>query len=69
MGKVSNGLVTSAIIGPWVQFTLRGFMAGMTTYEALPFKSFVILALILALWSLLDLGLLLPLARLLTVAL
>ena len=59
MAKVSNGLVTSAVLGLWLQFTLGGFVASMTTDEALTFKSFVILALILALWSFLDLGLLL----------
>ena len=66
---VSNGLVTHAILGPWLQFTLRGFMAGTSTDEALPFKLLIDLAHILALWSLLHLGLLLPLARLPAVAL
>ena len=61
---ISHSLDTSAILGPWLQFSLRGFVAGTTTDEALPFISFVILALILALWSFLALGLLLPLARL-----
>ena len=46
---VSNGLVTSAVLSPWLQFTLQGFMAGTTTNEALPLKLHVILALILAL--------------------
>ena len=66
---VSNGLVTSAVLGPWLQFTLQGFVAGMTTDEVLPFKLLVILAHILALWSLLHLGLVLPLAGLLAVPL
>ena len=69
MAKVFNGVVTSAVLGPWLQFTLQGFMAGSTTDEALPIKLLTILAHILALWSLLHLGLLLPLARLLAVAL
>ena len=46
---VSNGLVTPAILGPWLQFTLRGFMAGTTTDEALPFKLIIILTHIMAL--------------------
>ena len=66
---VSNGLVTPAILGPWLQFTLQGFVAGVTTDEPLPFKPIIILAHILALWSLLHLGLLLPLARLLAICL
>ena len=66
---VSNGLVTFGILGPWLQFTLRGFMAGTTTDEALSFKLLVILAHILALWSLLHLLWLLPLAILLAVPL
>ena len=66
---LSNGLVTNAILGPWLQFTLQDFVAGMTTNEALPFKPFIILAHILALWLFLHLGLLLPLARLLAVCL
>ena len=68
MAKASNGLVTSAILGPWLQFTLRGFMVSTATDEALPLK-LIILAHILALWLLLHLGLLLLLARLLAVAL
>ena len=52
---VSNGLVTSGVLVPWLQFTLRGFMAGTTTDEALSFKLLLILALILALWSWLGL--------------
>ena len=66
---ISNGLVTHAVLGPWLQFTLQGFMAGTSTDEALPFKLLIALAHILDLWSLLHLGLLLPLARLLVVAL
>ena len=66
---VTNGLVTFGILGPWIQFTLQGFMAGMTTDEALPFKFLVILALLLALWSLLRLLWLLELAILLAVLL
>ena len=66
---VSNGLVTFGILVPWLQFTLQGFMAGTTTDEALPFKLLVILAHILALWLLLHLGLVLPLAELLAVPL
>ena len=69
MAKVCNGLVTSAVLGPWLQFTLRGLVAGTTTDEALPFRSFISPALILTLWSFLDLELLLPLARLLAVSL
>ena len=65
----ANGLVTSGILGPQLQFTLRGFMAGITTDEALPFKFLVVLALILALWSLLHLLWLLLLAILLVVPL
>ena len=53
---VSNNLVTSGVLVPWLQFTLRGFIPGTTTDEALPFKLLVILALILALWLLLHLG-------------
>ena len=66
---VSNGLVTSGVLVPWLQFTLRGFMAGTTTDEALSFKLLLILALILALWSWLALLWLLPLAILLAVSL
>ena len=44
-------------------------MAGTTTDEALPFKLLIVLALILALWSLMHLELLLPLTRLLAVPL
>ena len=66
---VSNGLVTSGILGPWHQSILQGFMAGTTTDEALPFKFLVILALILALWLLLRLLWLLALAILLVVLL
>ena len=69
MAKVSNGLVTFAILGPQLQFTLRGFVAGTTTDEALPFKLLIILAHALALWLLLHLGLLLPLVRLQVVSL
>ena len=46
---VSNGLVTPAVLGPWLQFTLQGFVAGMTTDKALPFKLLIILAHTLAL--------------------
>ena len=66
---ISNGLVTPAILDNWLQFTFRGLVAGMTTNEALPFKPLTIKANILALWLLLHLGLLLPLARLLEVCL
>ena len=66
---VADGLVTSGVLGPWLQFIFQGFMAGMTTDEALSYKLFVILALILALWSWLGLLWLLPLAILLAVAL
>ena len=66
---VTNGLVTSGVLVPWLQFTLRGLMARTTTDEALPFKLLLILALILALWSLLRLLWLLPLAILLAVPL
>ena len=59
---VSNGLVTSGVLVPQLQFTLRGFMARMTTNETLPFKLLVIVAHILALWALLRLLWLLPLA-------
>ena len=69
MAKVSNSLVTSDVLSPWLQFTIRGFMAGKTTNEALLLKLLIILGLILALWLLLRLGLLLPLARLLAVPL
>ena len=48
---LSNGLVTPAVLGPWLQFTLRSFLAGATTDEALPFKPFIVLAL----WLLLHL--------------
>ena len=47
----SSGLATPAILGPQLQFTLRGFVAGMIKNEALPFKPLIILALILALWT------------------
>ena len=50
---VSTNLVTSGILVPWLQFTLRGLMARTTTDEALPYKLLLILALMLALWSLL----------------
>ena len=66
---VSNSLVTSGILVPWLQITLQGFMASTTTDEALPFKFLIILAYILALWSLLRLLWLLPLAILLAVPL
>ena len=66
---VANCLVTSGVLVPRLQFTLRGFMARMTTVEALPFKFLPILALILALWSWLGLLWLLPKAILLAVAL
>ena len=66
---VTNGLVTSGVLVPWLQFTLRGFMARPTTDEALPFKLLLILALILALWSWLGLLWLLPLAILLAISL
>ena len=66
---VANGLVTSGILVPWLQFTFQGFMAGTTTDEALSFKLLVILAHILALWALLRLLWLLLLAILLAVPL
>ena len=66
---LSNGLVTPAVLGPWLQFTLESLMASMTTDEALPFKLLIILAHALALWLLLHLGLLLPLVRLQVVSL
>ena len=66
---VTNGLVTSDVLGPQLQFTLQGFVANTTTNEALPFKFLAILALILALWVLLRLLWLLPLAILLAVPL
>ena len=66
---VSNGLVTPAVLGPWLQFTLLGLVASTTTDEALPFKFRVILALILALWSWLHLMWLVLLAILLAVPL
>ena len=66
---VSNGLVIHAVLGPWLQFTLRGFMAGTATNETLPFKSLIILALILLLWAYLHLLWLLSLAILLAVCL
>ena len=66
---VTNCLVTSGILCPWLQFTLRGFMAGTTTDKALSFKLLLILAHILALWSLLHQLWLLPLAILLAVPL
>ena len=52
---LSNGLVTPVVLGPWLQFTLQGFMAGVTTDEALAFKLFIILPLTLALLSWLHL--------------
>ena len=68
---LSNGLVTPAILVPWLQFTFQGFVAGATIVEAQAFKSLIILALTLALtlalWSWLHLLLLLLLARLLAV--
>ena len=66
---VSQGLITSGILVPWLQFTFQGFMAGTTTDEALSFKLPLVLALILALWSWLGLLWLLPLAILLVVSL
>ena len=66
---VANGLVTSGVLVPWLQFTLRGFMTRMTTDEALPFKLLFILALVLALWLWLGLLWLLLLAILLAVSL
>ena len=50
---VTNCLVTSGILVPRLQFTLRGFMARTTTDEALPFKFLLIIAHILTLWALL----------------
>ena len=50
---VANGLVTSGIPVPGLQFTLQGFMARTTTNEALPFKFLFIVAHILTLWALL----------------
>ena len=47
---VANGPVTSGVLVPWLQFTIRGFMARTTTNETLPFKLLVIVAHILALW-------------------
>ena len=41
----SNGLVTPAVLGPWLQFTLQGLVASITTNEALPFKTFIVLVL------------------------
>ena len=35
---IATGLVTSGVLVPRLQFTLRGFMARTTTDEALPFK-------------------------------
>ena len=46
---VANGLVTSGVLVPRLQFILRGFMARTTTDEALPFKSLLIIAHILTL--------------------
>ena len=68
---VANGLVTSGVLVPWLQFTLRGFMARTTTDKAWAAlqTSAVILALILALWLLVHLLWLLPLAILLAVPL
>ena len=66
---LSNGLVAPAILGPLLQFTLRGFVAGTTADEGLTFKPFISLALRLALWSCLHLLWLLLLARLLAVCL
>ena len=65
---LSNGLVTPAILGPWIQFSLQGFMAGTATDEALPFKFLTILTHILALWLLLHLLWLLLLAIVLAAA-
>ena len=64
---VSNGLVTPAILGPRLQFTLQGFVVSTTTNEALSFKPLVLLALALALWLCLCVLWLLPLTRLLAV--
>ena len=50
---VANCLVTSGVLVPRLQFTLRGFMARTTTDEALPFKFLFVIAHILALWALL----------------
>ena len=66
---VSNNLVTPAILGPQLQFTHQSLVASTTTDEALPFKLLIILAHILALWSLLHLLWLLLLAILLAVCL
>ena len=66
---VSNNLVTSGVLVPWLQFILRGFMARTTADKALPFKLLIILALILAMWLLVRLLWLLPLAILLVVPL
>ena len=66
---IAKGLVTSGVLVPRLQFTLRGFMARATTDEALPFKFLLILALKLALWSWLGLLWVLPLAILLAVPL
>ena len=66
---ISNGLVTPAVLGPWLQITLRGLMTGMTVDEALLIKFLVTLDHILALWALLRLLWLLPLAILLAVPL
>ena len=50
---VANGLVTSGVLVPQLQFTLRGFMARTATDEALPLKFLFIIAHILTLWALL----------------
>ena len=61
---LTDGLVASGFIVPWLQFTLQGFVACMTAYETLVFKSSTVLALNFALWASLWLLLALPLARL-----
>ena len=43
---LSDSLVTSGVLVPWLQFTLHGFVASPTTDEAQPFKPPFILALI-----------------------
>ena len=57
---IANGLVTSGILVPRLQFTLRGFMARTTTDEALSFKLLITLAKALAC----NLEMVLPLIRL-----
>ena len=47
---LSNGLITPAVLGPQLQFTLRSFVSSVTTDEALAFKPFIILTLALWLW-------------------